>query len=135
MAKERAKKEADQKAVSAKNKSIQSATVSATRPSAVSEAMTDAEHAERTKDYGKRAADLLKHSWSQHDVSKEKAKAGDKEGAEKSLKTSSRAHKLFLKARDKYLAHPAHAEAHRNKVMSGISAYYASKKPGEYTGD
>lgn len=97
--------------------------------------MSDDEYASKVKDYGKRATNLLKHSWSQSDVSKEKAKAGDKPGAEKALKTSLRAHKLFLKAQNKHLSVPANREAHINKIMSGANDYYKSKKPGQYTGD
>jgi hypothetical protein len=85
--------------------------------------------------YGSRAAKLLHHSWAQHDASKEKSKAGDKEGAAKLSASGSRAHKLFLKARDRHLKNPEHAEKYRNKIMSGASDYYKSKKPGEYTGD
>lgn len=85
--------------------------------------------------YGKRAADLLHHSWAQHGASKEKAKAGDKEGAAKLSASGSRAHKLFLKARDRHLRNPENAEKDRKRVMSGASDYYKSKKPGEYTGD
>ena len=97
--------------------------------------MSGEDEAKYNVDYGKRATKLLKHSWSQHDVSKEKEKAGDKTGAEKAKSTGSRAHKLFLKARDKHLSKPANKEAHIKKIMSGASDYYKSKKPGEYTGD
>lgn len=97
--------------------------------------MSDDEYKNNVDSYGKRATNLLKHSWSQHDVSKEKVKAGDKEGAAKASATGSRAHKLFLKAKAKHLSNPETAERERKKVMSGASDYYASKKPGEYTGD
>lgn len=97
--------------------------------------MSDDEYKSGVESYGKRATNLLKHSWSQHDVSKEKAKAGDKEGAAKAAATGSRAHKLFLKAKEKHLQNPERAEAYRKKIMSGASDYYKSKKPGQYTGD
>ena len=97
--------------------------------------MSDDEYSKNVSSYGKRATNLLKHSWAQHDVSKEKAKAGDKPGAEKHQAVGSRAHKLFLKAKEKHLSKPENAERHRKQVMSGISDYYKSKKPGEYTGD
>ena len=105
-------------------------------PAAVNEIkMSDDDYKSNVDSYGKRATNLLKHSWSQHDASKEKAKAGDKEGAAKASATGSRAHKLFLKAKAKHLSNPETAERERKKVMSGASDYYASKKPGEYTGD
>jgi hypothetical protein len=97
--------------------------------------MTDDEYKDKVNSYGKRATNLLKHSWDQHDISREKAKAGDKEGAAKAQATGSRAHKLFLKAQQKHLQNPTHADNFRNKIMSGASDYYKSKKPGEYTGD
>ena len=55
-------------------------------------------------------------------------KAGDKE-------TSSRAHKLFMRAKEKQLSNPDNAEKHRAHVMGGAGDYYKSKKPGQYVGD
>jgi len=55
-------------------------------------------------------------------------KAGDKE-------TSSRAHKLFMRAKEKHLSNPDNAEKHRAHVMGGAGDYYKSKKPGQYVGD
>ena len=97
--------------------------------------MSDDEFKRSSDLNGPRAAKLLKHSWSQHDVSKEKQKAGDTEGAAKAAATGSRAHKLYLKATQRHLKNPANAEKHARAMMSGASAYYASKKPGQYTGD
>lgn len=84
---------------------------------------------------GKRATDLLKHSWSQHDVSKEKKASGDTEGAANALKVSGRAHKLYLKAKERHLKDPANAENHAKAMMSGASDYYKKAKPGQYVGD
>lgn len=55
-------------------------------------------------------------------------KAGDKE-------TSSRAHKLFMRAKEKHLSNPDNAEKHRAHIMGGAGDYYKSKKPGQYVGD
>ena len=55
-------------------------------------------------------------------------KAGDKE-------TSTRAHKLFMRAKEKHLSNPDNAEKHRAHVMGGAGDYYKSKKPGQYVGD
>lgn len=97
--------------------------------------MSDDEYSKNVENYGKRATNLLKHSWSQHDVSKEKEKAGDKAGAEKAKSTGSRAHKLFLKAWKKHESKPGNKEKAIQRTMSGASDYYRSKKPGQYTGD
>lgn len=99
--------------------------------------MSPEDEKRNNQDYGKRATKLLKHSWAQHDVSTEKRKAGDKEGAEKAAAAGSRAHKLFLKARDRHQERqtPEQRTARIHRMMSGANDYYRSKKPGQYTGD
>ena len=97
--------------------------------------MSSDDEAKYNVDYGKRATKLLKHSWNKSDEASDKRKAGDTAGAETSAKTSSRAHKLFLKAKERHLKDPERAEKYRSKLMSGASDYYKSKKPGQYTGD
>jgi len=90
--------------------------------------MSDGEYARGVESYGKRATNLLKHSWSQSDAAKEKEKAGDKEGAAKTQANSSRAHKLFLKAKERHLRDPERAEAYRKKIMSGASQDYKDQE-------
>ena len=90
--------------------------------------MSDDDYKSNVDSYGKRATNLLKHSWASHDASKEKAKAGDKAGAEKLSATGSRAHKLFLKAKQKHLQNPEHAEASRKKIMSGATQDYKDQE-------
>jgi phage/plasmid-associated DNA primase len=70
---------------------------------------------------GSRADKLLARSHSAYH-------AGDKE-------TSSRAHKLFMRAKEKHLSNPENAEKHRAHIMGGAGDYYKSKKPGQYVGD
>lgn len=97
--------------------------------------MSPEDYAKGVKLSGKRATDLLKHSWAQHDASKDKQKAGDTEGASNALKVSGRAHKLYLKAKERHLKDPANAENHAKAMMSGASDYYKKAKPGQYVGD
>ena len=98
--------------------------------------MSDAERSNSVSYSGERATKLLQHSWDQHDVSKEKAKAGDKEGAAAAQTAGSRAHKLYLKAQKQHQARtPEQHAARATRMMSGASDYYKSKKSGEYTGD
>jgi len=97
--------------------------------------MSPEDYASGVKLSGKRATDLLKHSWAQHDVSKDKQKAGDTEGASNALNVSGRAHKLYLKAKERHLKDPANAEKHAKAMMSGASDYYKNAKPGQYVGD
>ena len=97
--------------------------------------MSPEDYAKGVKLSGKRATDLLKHSWAQHDASKDKQKAGDTEGASNALKVSGRAHKLYLKAKERHLKDPANAENHARAMMSGASDYYKKAKPGQYVGD
>ena len=97
--------------------------------------MSPEDYAKGVKLSGKRATDLLKHSWAQHDASKDKKKAGDTEGASNALNVSGRAHKLYLKAKERHLKDPANAENHARAMMSGASDYYKKAKPGQYVGD
>ena len=97
--------------------------------------MSPEDYAKGVKLSGKRATDLLKHSWAQHDASKDKQKAGDTEGASNALNVSGRAHKLYLKAKERHLKDPANAENHARAMMSGASDYYKKAKPGQYVGD
>lgn len=91
--------------------------------------MSDAEEARSTAYSGKRATNLLKHSWAQHDVSKEKAKVGDKEGAAKAASVGSRAHKLYLKAQKQHHARtPEQHTARANQMMSGASQDYKDQE-------
>jgi hypothetical protein len=69
--------------------------------------------------YGTRADKLLARSHSAH-------QAGD-------TSTGSRAHKLFLKARDKHWSNPVNKEKAINAQMSGANKDYTSGK--RYTGD
>lgn len=83
--------------------------------------MSDKEYARVANINGPRTAKLLKHSYAMH-------AAGQNE-------KSSRAHKLAMKAKEKHLKNPENAEKHRKAMMAGAADYYASKKPGQYTGD
>lgn len=98
-------------------------------------AVSPEEHARNVEHYGKRAAELLRAHRDTYAKSQEQAKAGDKETAAKTQERSSRMHKAFMKAKDLHLRNPERAEASRQRIMSGISDYYKSKKSGEYTGD
>jgi hypothetical protein len=71
--------------------------------------------------YGARADKLLARSHQAH-------REGQKD-------VGSRAHALFLKARDKHWSDPVNKANAIKKTMSGANDYYKSKKPGEYTGD
>ena len=102
---------------------------------ALKEAVSPKEQERNVEMYGKRAATLLKHHSDTYEKSQQQKKAGDTETAAKTQATSTRAHKLFLKARNKFQEHPDNREAHTKRMMSGASEYYKSKKPGEYTGD
>jgi hypothetical protein len=84
-------------------------------------------------EYGKRANALLaRHS----ELYKQHRAETDPDKKKALLVKSSRAHKLFLKSKETHLKrHPEDAEKLNNRVMSGISDYYKSKKPGQYTGD
>jgi hypothetical protein len=91
--------------------------------------MSDSEEARSVAYSGKRATNLLKHSWAQHDVSKEKKTAGDVEGAAKAASTGSRAHKLYLKAQKQHQARtPEQHNARASQMMSGASQDYKDQE-------
>jgi hypothetical protein len=76
--------------------------------------------------YGKRADKLLAHS---HDLYSQSRKEADPEKKQHLVKMSSKAHKVFQKARDQHFNRDPQAyKAHVDKVMSGIGQDYKDQE-------